>query len=420
MVKISELSKQFPREKPVSLENIKPGENIKLPPEVTKVPLNDKVLDDYLSSVYNDVKKPGSFLGIEKLFDAVKAERVYKITYQQIIDWLEKHEPYSLNKPVKRVTYRNAVVVSGLDDQFEADLADLSNKSYAVANDGVKFLLVVIDVFSRFLWVEPLQNKKTITVINAFKKIFRTSKRKPRRLRTDRGSEFTSEVFKNYMKSENIHQMFTSNELQANFAERVIKTIKSKIYRYVVNENTFEYVKVLQDIVKSYNNTWHSGIRARPKDVTKTNENRLWWQMYWPDTAFMKELKRNRKYKFNVGDKVRMSVRRRAFQREYDTRWTGEIFIIVKRFKREGITPVYELKDYANDSISGTFYENELQKVNVSKDALFLIEDIVERKTVKRVPWVKVKYKYWPEKFNRWIKQSELVSLKKKSKRKRN
>ena len=414
MVKISDLSRRFPREKPISVDNlgaVNSDRDIKLPPPVEKKPLNDQVLDDYLNSIYNNVKKPGSFLGVEKLYDAVKAERVYNITYQQIVQWLEKHEAYSLNKPVKRVSYRNAVIVSGLDDQFEADLADLSNKSYVAANDGVKFLLVVIDVFSRFLWVEPLKNKQAKTIIDAFTRIFRRSKRKPRRLRTDRGSEFTAQAVQNFMKKKKVHQMFTSNELQANYAERVIKTLKSKIFRYVVNENTFHYTPVLQDIVASYNNTWHHGIRARPKNVNKSNESRLWWQMYWPDTAFLKELKRNRKFKFDIGDKVRMSLRRSAFQREYDTRWTGEIFIIVKRFMRQGVTPLYNLNDYQNAAISGSFYENELQKVTIPNDKLFVVEKVVQRKRVKKVPWVKVKYKYWPDKFNRWIKKSELVTL---------
>lgn len=420
MVKISDLSRRFPREKPISLDRLRAVNNdnslradkdIEVPPSVTKRPLNEKVLDDYLNSVYNNVKKPGSFLGIEKLYDAVKAERVYNITYQEVEKWLEKHEAYSLNKPVKPVRYRNAVIVSGVDDQFEADLADLSDKAYVTANDGVKFLLVVIDVFSRYLWVEALKNKQATTVIDAFTRIFTRSKRKPKRLRTDRGSEFTAKSVQTFMKQQKIHQIFTSNEVQANYAERVIKTLKSKIFRYVVHKNTFTYTKVLQDLVKSYNDTWHHGIRARPKNVNKSNEARLWWQMYWPDTAFLKELKRNRKFKFGIGDKVRMSLRRSAFQREYDSRWTEEIFIIVKRFMRDGITPLYKLNDYENSAITGTFYENELQKVTIPNDALFIVEKVVQRKTVNKIPWVKVKYKFWPEKFNRWIKKSELITL---------
>ncbi len=413
MSKIEDLSK-FPREKPVSLNSIHSDKDIEIPSPVLKKAPNEKVLDDYLSSVYNDVKKPGSFLGVEKLYDAVKAERVYNVTVEEITKWLQKHEPYSLNRAVRRVSYRNAVLVSGIDDQFEADLADLSNASYVEANNGVKYLLVVIDVFSRFLWVEALVNKQAKTIIAAFEKIFKSSKRKPKRLRTDRGSEFTAKTVQNFMKSQKIHQMFTSNEVQANYAERVIKTLKSKIYRYVVHENTFQYTKVLQDMVDSYNNTWHHGIRERPKNVNKSNEGRLWWQMYWPDTAFLRELKRKRKYKFEIGDKVRMTLRRQAFQKEYDLRWTGEIFIIVKRFKRDGTTPLYKLNDYENAPVSGSFYENELQKVNVTNDTLFVVEEILERKTVKRVPYIKVKYRHWPDKFNRWIKKSELVVLKKK------
>ena len=405
----TQVLRKFPREKPVSLDTLKPSSKIVDPSEKLKKPLNEKLLNDYLESVYNNVKKPGSFLGEEKLYDAVKAEKVYHITLHQIRQWLRQNEPYSLNKAVRRVAYRNKVLVSGIDDQFEADLADLSADSYVKANDGVKYLLVVIDVFSRYLWVEALKNKLPQTIIDAFKKIFKRSNRKPRRLRTDRGSEFTALKTRKFMQSQDIHQMFSHNELQANYAERVIKTLKTKIFQYIVNENTFEYTKVLQDLVSSYNNTWHHGIRAKPSEVTKTNESRLWWQMYWPDTSFLKELKRQRKYRFNVGDKVRISLRREAFRREYDQKWSGEIFIVVRRFMREGITPIYKLTDYANDNISGSFYENELQKVTVSSDQLFVVDEIVKKKTINGVPWVRVRYRYWPKKFNRWIKKSELL-----------
>jgi len=406
---------KFSRQKPTSLDDLKFSEEKKAieveAPKLKKI-TTPQLLNDYLSSVYNNVKKPGSFLGVEKLYDAVQNEGIYKITYNEIKKWLQKHEPYSLNRAVKRVKNRNRVIVTGIDDQFETDLADLSDELYVKANNGIKYLLVVIDVFSRFVWVRTLKDKKPESIISAFKNIFKISKRIPRRLRSDRGSEFTANAVQKFMKSKNIAQLFTANEVQANYAERVIKTLKSKIFRYVVNNNTFQYSKVLQQIVHSYNNTWHHGVRAKPSEVTKKNENRLWWQMYWPDTSYLKELKKSKTFRFEIGDKVRISLRRSAFQREYDQRWSGEIFIVAWRFMRERITPVYKLQDYESEDISGTFYENELQKVTVPNDELFQISKILERKRQGKTVLVKVSYKHWPSKFNRWIKESEIVNLK--------
>jgi len=396
----------------VSIDDLAVKED-KIKGPVLKKISDSKVLDDYLSSIYNNAKKPGSFLGVEKLYDAVKAEGIYEISFKDIKVWLQKHEPYSLNRAVKRVKQRNRVIVMGIDDQFEADLADLSDESYVKANQGVKYLLVVIDVFSRFLWVETLTDKKPESIISAFKKIFDESKRIPKRLRTDRGSEFTAKDVQSFMRSKKIAQIFTSNELQANYVERVIKTIKTKLFRFVVNKNSFQYLKALPQIVSSYNNTWHHGIRSKPSEVNKKNENRLWWQMYWPDQKYIEKLKANKKYKyrFEIGDKVRISMRRSAFQREYDQRWSGEIFIVTRRFMREGITPLYKLQDYESEEIKGSFYENELQKVTVSNDRLFVISKILNQKQIGKTTWVKVRYRHWPPKFDRWINKSEIVSI---------
>ena len=102
---------------------------------------------------------------------------------------------------------------------------------------------------------------------------------------------------------------------QANYVERFIKTIKSKIYRYIVQNNTPRYIDVLDKLVKSYNNTWHSGIQAIPSQVSKKNEKELWWQMYWPKHKFIKRKKQKKiVYKFNIGDKVRDSYRCSAFE----------------------------------------------------------------------------------------------------------
>ena len=91
-------------------------------------------------------------------------------------------------------------------------------------NDGVHFLLIVIDVFSRFMWVKPLENKLKDTIINAFRCIFQRAK-KPRCLRTDRGGEFTGRKVQDYFDSINIkHWTAHNDEMKDNFAERVIQT----------------------------------------------------------------------------------------------------------------------------------------------------------------------------------------------------
>ena len=129
------------------------------------------------------------------------------------------------------------------------------------------------------------------------------------------------------MKSKNITHFVTHNEKQANYVECFIKTIKNKIFKYMVEKNAPRYIEVLPKIVHSYNRTWHSGIRIELINVNETNEKQLWWQMCWPKEPYDPNKKKHEvKYTFKTGDRVQTTFLRRPFQREYDTRWSGEFF----------------------------------------------------------------------------------------------
>ena len=149
--------------------------------------------------------------------------------------------------------------------------------------------------------------------MSAFDKILKEG-RIPKHLRTDAAKDFTSERFQNYVESKNITHFVTHSEKQANYVERFIKTLKSKIYRYMVEKNSPRYIDVLPKIVDSYNRTWHSGIRSEPINVNKKNEKQLWWQMYWPREPDDKDKKKHEiKYGFKVGDRVQTTYVQRAF-----------------------------------------------------------------------------------------------------------
>ena len=162
--------------------------------------------------------------------------------------------------------------------------------------------------------------------------------------------------------------------------KRFIKTLKSKIFKYMVEKNSARYIDVLPKIVQSYNRTWHSGICSEPINVNKTNEKQLWWQMYWPEEPYDPNRKKHEiKYAFKIGDRVRTTFLHRPFQCEYDTRWTGEIFKITRRFMRQG-QPIYKLADWYKKPVKGTFYQKELQKIEVRDDHMFKVEKVIKYK----------------------------------------
>jgi hypothetical protein len=383
--------------------------------------------EEYLAKIYLDPASPASFQGVGKIYKYVKQQGKYKIGRSKIQKWLNNQDSYSINKHTNKKFNRGRVLVSGINDQWEADLADLSY--YSKENDEYKYLLVVIDVFTRFGWAQPLKNKKAATIVDAFKLIISDDDEKPRRLRTDGASDFSNKQFQNFLKSFDppIVHVVTHNEVQANFVERFIKTIKSKISRYIVQKNKTRYIDILGDIINSYNNTWHSGIRSEPVNVSKENAKRLWWQMYWPKKKISKEQLKIKKeeikvkkeqiklrkkkhinpYAFKINDKVRISTRREKFQREYDSKWTGEIFKVSERFIRQG-QPLYKVVDWFDESLEGSFYQRELQKVKVDEDKEWKIEKVISKRKNK----LKVKWLFWPNKFNSWIPLSEYKDYK--------
>lgn len=248
----------------------------------------------YLRQIYFDPRHPGSFKGAHKLFEVVKEEGKHAISLRDIKRWLQNQESFSLGKPVRRAFRRLKVIVQGMGDQYEADLADM--QKFKNDNNGVRFLLVVIDVFSRFIWVETLRSKGQEDVISAFRKIFeRTSI--PRRLRTDRGGEFVGSKVSDYLDGLNIeHWSAHNDEMKANFAERVIRTLKGSIWGYMRKFSTDTYIDKLPDLVHSYNNTKHRSINMKPSEVTRGDvERQLWWELYKPKDAYVKG-KRSRVY----------------------------------------------------------------------------------------------------------------------------
>ncbi len=366
--------------------------------------------EDYLKDVYYNPSNPASFSGPDKLYRYVRKSGKYVLTRYRIRKWLQRQEAYSLQRPMRRTFARNRIVVTGIDDQWSADLMDMVK--FAKYNDGIQYILVVIDVFSKYVWLRPLKDKKGYTTAKALRDILNEG-RQPMRIRTDRGQEFRAKEVQNLFKEKKINHLLTNNETKAAVAERVLKTIKTKLYRYFTYKQSYEYADKLQTFADSYNHTYHRTIGLTPSKVTKKMETDIWWKMYWPKKGSEKQKTSKTKqkpFRFKVGDRVRLTHLRNVFSREYDERWTGEIFTISQKILRGGL-PIYRVKDYDGDEIQGTFYQSELQKVEVREDDTWKVEAIL--KTRGRGPNKEhlVKWLHWPKKFNSWVKTTDVHNL---------
>ena len=214
-------------------------------------------------------------------------------------DWSQQLAD-ELHKPIKRNFQKRSVVTNGIDEIWAADLVEM--QKFSKWNKGIKYLLMVIDVFSKYGWIRGLKDKKTETVSKAFDDIFK-SKRKPKMLWTDKGSEFISKHFKDFLKREGIKLYHTENEEKSSIVERWNKTIKKKKRKmFTVNNNTIYWDKI-NKLVDNYNNARHSSIKMTPVEASKKkNESKVWSNLYG-NLIYLKP----GKSKFAVGDKVRIS-----------------------------------------------------------------------------------------------------------------
>ena len=242
-------------------------------------------------------------------------------------------------------------------------------------NKGIRFLLCVIDIFSKYAWVVPLKDKKGISIVKTFQIILKQSNRKPNKIWVDKGSEFYNAYFKKWLRDNNIIMYSTHNEGKS----VVAKTLKRKIYKYMTSISKNVYIDKLDDIMDEYNNTYHTKIKMEPIDVK--------------DNTYINGDKdiNNRDPKFKVGDHVRISKYKNIFAKGYMPNWSEEVFVIKK-----------VINDLNGEKITGTFYEKELQKTNQEE---FRIEKVIRRKGDKLC----VKWKGYNNSFNSLIDKVSLV-----------
>ena len=194
-----------------------------------------------LQKIYYDAGHHAGYGSVENLFRAAKLKKK-KITRQEVERFLEKQDTFTLHRPVKKKFKRRKTLARYLDHIWQADLVDL--QAISKENRGHSYILTVIDVLSRYAFAVPLKNKTGLSIIQAFKKIFSLSKRKPKKIHTDYGTEFYNKSFKDFLRDNKIILYSTSSDTKASIVERFNRTLKSKMYKYfatVTKELTFAF-----------------------------------------------------------------------------------------------------------------------------------------------------------------------------------
>lgn len=308
----------------------------------------DKILINYTNP-----KNPGSLSGLSGFL-----KNNPKIKRKNALKVLQGDEVYTLHKPKLKKFATAKHIVGRIDQTWHLDLADVKNLRNKSLKQYYAYLLVCVDVLSKYAWVEPMENKESETCMKAFQKIlFRSSPRKPLCVYMDKGREFMGS-FTKYCNKNGIIQYFTNSENKACIAERFNRTLKEKLYRHFTFTKEKNYIKILQDVVDSYNNSYHRSIKTSPINVTHKNERNIYDILYSIDLSQIA--------KFKIGDYVRIALNKQLFEKGYTANWSREIFIV--HYADTLSHPVkYSIKTLDGDIISNYFYQEQLQKVNLEE-----------------------------------------------------
>ena len=210
-----------------------------------------------------------------------------------------------------------------------------------------------------------------LSIVKAFQIILIQSNRKPNKIWVGNSSEFYNASFKKWLQDNDIIMCSTHNEGKSVVAERFIRTLKSKIYKYMTSISKNVYIDKLEDIVNEYNNAYHTTIKMKPIDVK--------------DNAYINTDKEtnDKDPKFKVGDRVRISKYKNIFAKGDTPNWSEEVFVVKK--VKNTVPWTYAINDLNGEEIMGTFYGKELQKTNQGE---FRIEKVIKGKGDKMyVKW---------------------------------
>ena len=276
-----------------------------------------------------------------------------------------------MHKSRKRKFERSHVNVFDIDDTWGADLVEM--QEWSKQNKGYRYMLNVIDVFSKYAWSIPLKDKKGITVLDAFKRIVKQSGRAPEHLWVDEGKEFYNKDMTGWLKENNIIRYSTHGEHKSAVVERFNRTLKEIMWKRFTAENTRNWIDLIDKLLIEYNNRIHSTIGMTPVQAS-IEKNRI--------EATQNTLNKTRnipksKATFKVGDKVRISRIKGAFEKGYLPNWSEELFIIDQVLKTLPVT--YQVKNLLGEVVEGSFYEQELQKTN---QEVYRVEKVIRKKTI--------------------------------------
>jgi L-rhamnose mutarotase len=292
----------------------------------------------------------------------------------------ELHRPARRNFPTRRTTLK------GRNDLLQMDLVEM--QQYKRFNDNYRYILTVINCFTKVAAAIPLKNKSGPTLATALESILKKHpNNKVKNVHTDRGTEFYNSHVQAVFKRHGINHYSTYSDKKAAIVERFNRTIKERMWVQFTAQGNYKWLKLLPKLITRYNNTFHRSIGMAPNKVNAKNEHIVAARLQPP-------LKRI-PAKFEIDETVRISRSKGIFAKGYIGNWSQELFKVASI--NPSVPTTYTLKDLNDEPIMGSFYEQEMIKANVRD--VFFVEKILKRIGDKAL----VRWKGYSSEFDSWI-----------------
>ena len=237
-----------------------------------------------------------------------------------------------------------------------SDLIDFNIPGMPGANRNFRYIMVFICVFSKMAWAEPLKHKDGLSSVTAIENVLNRMKDLPANIITDRGLEYYDRRVQELFRRNGIRHYSLRSKHKACVAERFIRTLKGRLYKYFWKNDTKNWVDVLQNFIDNYNNTFHRTIRMAPVDVTENNRREVFKRLF--PNANLKSAPR-----LKVGDQVRILRSKNIFEKGYTRNWSVELYKIFSA-KSKNDVDFYRIEDQNGVKLEGTRYYWELNLVS--------------------------------------------------------